>query len=57
VGITNIDAQIIDRDMTIPTITEQGASVLLPNWQRINPLIHQMFKYNLMDALQNTQSK
>ena len=57
VGITNIDAQIIDRDMTIPTITEQGASVLLPNWQRINPLIHQMFMYNLMDALQNTQSK
>ncbi|MGB9668995.1 MAG: LCP family protein [Anaerolineales bacterium] len=57
VGINNIDTQIIDRDMTTPTITGQGASVLLPNWQRINPLIHQMFKYNLLDSLQNNQSK
>ncbi len=57
VGIKNVDSHIIDRDMTIPTITDQGANVLLPNWERINPLIQKMFNYNLIDILQNTQTK
>lgn len=43
IGIQNIDSHIIDRTMTTPYTTEQGASVLLPKWEQINPLIEEIF--------------
>lgn len=43
VGIQNIDARIIDRTMTTPYTTDQGASVLLPRWEQIYPLIDEIF--------------
>lgn len=43
VGIDNIDSRIIDRTMTTPYTTDQGASVLLPQWDKINPLIDEIF--------------
>ncbi|MGB9521835.1 MAG: LCP family protein [Anaerolineales bacterium] len=51
VGISHIDSKIIDRDMTTSYITDQGASVLLPNWDKINPLIQKMFMYNVIDGI------
>lgn len=42
-GAEGIDARIIDRYMVTPTITSQGASVLLPQWDRINPLLMEVF--------------
>jgi LCP family protein required for cell wall assembly len=43
VGIDNIDSHTITREMTIPTVTEQGASVLLPKWELILPLVNDIF--------------
>ncbi|MCX8062514.1 MAG: LCP family protein [Anaerolineales bacterium] len=43
VGIDNIDSRIIDRTMATPYTTDQGASVLLPQWDKINPLIDEIF--------------
>lgn len=42
-GIDNIDNQIISREMTSPFVTENGANVLLPQWELIYPLIDKMF--------------
>jgi polyisoprenyl-teichoic acid--peptidoglycan teichoic acid transferase len=41
--VTGIDAKTLTRDMVTPTITDQGADVLLPNWQRIYPLVKEIF--------------
>lgn len=43
VGAGNIDARSITHDMVIPFQTSQGASVLLPNWDLINPLLLEVF--------------
>jgi LCP family protein required for cell wall assembly len=43
IGIENIDSRIIDRTMTTPYTTDQGASVLLPQWEQIYPLIEEIF--------------
>lgn len=43
VGPGRIDSRTISRDMVMPTITDQGADVLLPNWERINPVLLEMF--------------
>ena len=43
VGIDNIDSRTITREMTVPTVTEQGASVLLPKWELIIPLVNDIF--------------
>ncbi|MBP1692370.1 MAG: LytR family transcriptional protein, partial [Chloroflexi bacterium] len=43
VGPTGIDSQAITRDMVTPTTTDQGASVLLPNWDKINPVLAKVF--------------
>lgn len=43
VGIGNIDSRMIDRSMTTPYTTDQGASVLLPQWDQIYPLIEEIF--------------
>ena len=38
-----IDSQTITRDMVAPFQTSQGAQVLAPNWEAINPLLKRMF--------------
>jgi LCP family protein required for cell wall assembly len=38
-----IDSRTITRDLVTPFTTSGGASVLLPNWDRINPLVSEMF--------------
>lgn len=43
VGSNNIDARTIDHDMVNPFTTEGGAYVLAPQWDRINPIILEMF--------------
>jgi LCP family protein required for cell wall assembly len=43
VGIEGIDSRSINREMVTPFITKQGASVLLPDWFRIKPVIQEMF--------------
>lgn len=44
VGIGGIDSRSINRDMVTPFITNQGASVLLPDWSKINPVIRDIFE-------------
>ena len=42
-GPGGINAQIIDRSMVTPTTTSGGASVLLPDWQKIDPFVQGLF--------------
>jgi anionic cell wall polymer biosynthesis LytR-Cps2A-Psr (LCP) family protein len=42
-GPKGIDAQGISREMTQSFITSGGADVLLPLWDKINPLVNKMF--------------
>jgi LCP family protein required for cell wall assembly len=43
VGPDGIVARQITREMTNGFITNQGAQVLDPNWELINPLVHELF--------------
>ena len=43
VGPEGIDRRVIDREMAIGVTTASGASVLEPQWERINPLLDEMF--------------
>ena len=43
-GVDGIDNRVINRDMVTPYITNQGASVLLPDWEKISPLINDIFE-------------
>lgn len=43
IGPQNVDSQTISRDMIQPTITEGGADVLLPKWDKIRPMILEIF--------------
>jgi len=43
VGPNGIDSQSISRAMVMPFTTSEGAQVLMPNWDLINPLILSMF--------------
>lgn len=43
VGFDDIDNQVIDREMVTSYITSEGASVLLPEWSLIMPVINNMF--------------
>lgn len=38
-----IDSRTISREMVIPFQTAQGAQVLVPNWDAINPVLFEMF--------------
>ncbi len=38
-----IDARVITREMTFPFTTSGGAQVLAPNWERINPVLLEIF--------------
>lgn len=42
-GPDGIDNRTIEREMVTPFTTDQGASVLLPDWSQINPLLRDMF--------------
>lgn len=42
-GPQGIDNRTISRDMAAPYTTSEGAQVLLPDWQRINPVLMEMF--------------
>ena len=42
-GPKGIDSQTITREMVNPFITSQGADVLAPNWDLINPVLMKMF--------------
>ena len=41
--VFGIDSQTITREMVVPFQTSQGAQVLAPNWDAINPLLRKMF--------------
>ena len=43
VGFDDIDSQVIDRQMVTSYTTDQGANVLLPQWDLIKPVIDKMF--------------
>ncbi|MEN6299690.1 MAG: LCP family protein [Anaerolineaceae bacterium] len=43
VGFDDIDSQVIDRQMVTSYTTDQGANVLLPQWDLITPVIDKMF--------------
>jgi hypothetical protein len=43
VGPDGVDGQVITRDMTNPFTTSEGAQVLGPNWEAINPVLQKMF--------------
>lgn len=42
-GPDGIDGRTISREMVSPFQTNQGAQVLAPNWDRINPVLLEMF--------------
>ena len=42
-GPDGIDSRTINRDMVYPWTTNEGANVLLPNWEAINPVLLEMF--------------
>lgn len=42
VGPKNIDSRTIERDMVDPFITDDGAHVLIPRWEEINPILSEM---------------
>ena len=39
----SMDNQIITREMVTPYTTDQGAQVLIPNWDAINPVLLKLF--------------
>jgi len=41
--VFGIDGRAIGREMVTPFQTSQGAQVLLPNWEAINPVLDEMF--------------
>jgi anionic cell wall polymer biosynthesis LytR-Cps2A-Psr (LCP) family protein len=41
--LTGFDSRTINRDMITPWVTDEGAQVLLPNWDAINPVLMEMF--------------
>lgn len=43
IGPNGIDARTLERSMVTPWVTENGAAVLLPNWDLIMPLVREMF--------------
>jgi polyisoprenyl-teichoic acid--peptidoglycan teichoic acid transferase len=43
-GPGGIDSRVIGREMVTPFTTNQGAQVLLPNWEIIYPVVNEMFR-------------
>jgi hypothetical protein len=44
VGPEGIDRQVIDQEMAVSTTLDNGASVLVPQWGLIHPLVDRMFR-------------
>jgi LCP family protein required for cell wall assembly len=42
-AIKGFDSQTLPRELVTPYLTDQGAQVLLPNWDLINPLVKSIF--------------
>jgi anionic cell wall polymer biosynthesis LytR-Cps2A-Psr (LCP) family protein len=42
-GPDGIEHRVIDSDMTRPWTTPTGGAVLLPRWEKINPLVEELF--------------
>jgi hypothetical protein len=42
-GPEGMDTRVITREMVTPYTTGDGASVLLPDWSKINPVVREMF--------------
>ena len=42
-GSDGIDNRIISSDMTSSFLTSEGAQVLIPDWSKIMPMVHEMF--------------
>lgn len=42
-GADGVDYRTIGREMVVPTTTAEGASVLLPKWEIINPVLLEQF--------------
>jgi hypothetical protein len=42
-SVFGFNAHTFDRDMVTSWTTDAGAAVLLPNWDKINPLLFQLF--------------
>jgi len=42
-AIFGMDGRTITREMVVPFQTDQGAQVLAPNWDAINPLLAEVF--------------
>ena len=42
-AVYGFDSHTLDRDMVTSWTTDAGAQVLLPNWDKINPLLLQLF--------------
>lgn len=43
-AVSGFDSHTLDRDMVTPWTTDGGAQVLLPNWDKINPLLYKLFR-------------
>jgi len=43
-GPDGVDYRIIDRHMVSSFTTDQGAQVLRPNWELVNPLVQKIFR-------------
>jgi polyisoprenyl-teichoic acid--peptidoglycan teichoic acid transferase len=42
-AIKGFNAHTLEREMVTPWVTDEGAQVLLPNWELINPLVDVLF--------------
>jgi LCP family protein required for cell wall assembly len=43
-AVKGFDSHTLDREMVTGWTTNEGAQVLLPNWDKINPLLYKLFK-------------
>jgi len=43
VGTNGFDSRVINREMVLPFVSEGGAQVLAPNWEKINPILMELF--------------
>lgn len=43
-AVSGFDSHTIDRNFITPWVTNEGAQVLLPNWEQINPMVDKIFR-------------
>lgn len=44
-GMDGVDHRTVNREMVTPVVTQEGAQVLVPNWDAIRPVVAEMFGY------------